>query len=407
MGSVNSWNKRIQVALRERSQQQLFRQRVLLDSAQQVYCQRNGQPVVSFCSNDYLGLAAHGDDLIQAAKKWGLGSGASHLVCGHSNAHHALEKALAAHCGYERALLFSNGFMANMGVISALARRGDEVFQDKLNHASLLDGAILSRAQLRRFRHTDYANLQQQLETSVSKGERLIVSDSIFSMDGDLSDVPHLSALSREYNALLLIDDAHGFGVLGSNQNGNVQYGQGVRAHFGLSPQQLPLYIGTLGKALGGMGAFVAASAEVIDYLIQFSRPYIYTTALPPAIAEAMLANLKRLQRGDRQSRLNDNIAYFKSQAKSLGLPLMPSNSAIQPLLVGDNARALRISEQLLHQRLWVSAIRPPTVPVGKARLRITLSAAHSKADINHLVSVLSDLLPAEHNLKYIESKEA
>lgn len=391
-----SWNQRIQQALHERQQQQLWRQRALLGDVQQTHTLRNGQPVLNFCANDYLGLAACGaDDLAHAAQRWAMGSGASHLVCGHSSAHHELEQALAAHCGYERALLFSTGFMANLGTIAALAGRGDEVLQDKLNHASLLDGALLSRARLSRYRHADYHHLQQLLDVPAN-GERLIVSDSIFSMDGDLADVRRLSELSSEHNALLMIDDAHGFGVLGSTLNTEPAAGQGVRAYFGLSPQQLPLYVGTLGKALGGFGAFVAGSADLIDYLIQFARPYIYTTALPPALAEAMLANLKRLQQGDRQQQLQANIRYFRRQAASLGLSLMPSESAIQPLLIGDSGSALRLSEQLLQRRLWVSAIRPPTVPAGSARLRITLSAAHRQSDIDLLLNALAELLPVQ-----------
>ena len=396
-----SWNQRIQQSLHERQQQQLWRQRALLGDVQQTHTLRNGQPVLNFCANDYLGLAACGaDDLAHAAQRWAMGSGASHLVCGHSSAHHELEQALAAHCGYERALLFSTGFMANLGTIAALVGRSDGVLQDKLNHASLLDGALLSRARLSRYRHADYHHLQQLLDVPAN-GERLIVSDSIFSMDGDLADIRRLSELSSEHNALLMIDDAHGFGVLGntiSTPNIEPAAGQGVRAYFGLSPQQLPLYVGTLGKALGGFGAFVAGSADLIDYLIQFARPYIYTTALPPALAEAMLANLKRLQQGDRQKQLQANIRYFRRQAASLGLSLMPSESAIQPLLIGDSGSALRLSVQLLQRGLWVSAIRPPTVPAGSARLRITLSAAHRQSDIDLLLNALAELLPVQES---------
>lgn len=384
-----SWNERIQTALQERRQHNLWRERASLQRPQAAYTQRNGQPVVNFCANDYLGLAAESAPLASAAAHWGLGSGASHLVCGHSSAHQQLEDALAAHTGYERALLFSTGYMANLGTIAALAQRGDEVLQDKLNHASLLDGALLSRATLSRYRHGDTDHLQQLLLKPCS-GQRLIVSDSIFSMDGDAADLRRLSQLAVDAGALLMVDDAHGFGVCG---NPILNRGEGMHAQTGLSAAELPLYVGTLGKALGGFGAFVAGSDELISYLIQFARPYIYTTALPPALAEAMLSNLRRLQQGDLQQRLNANIATFRRLAAQRQLPLMPSVSAIQPLLIGDAGSAMQLSQQLLERGFWVGAIRPPTVPAGTARLRITLSAAHQEEDIHALLNTLAELL--------------
>ena len=398
-----SWTNRIQHALQQRQQQHLLRQRQTLNSAQGAVVELNGQSLINFCSNDYLGLAAKGGHaLANAAGRWQLGSGASHLVCGHSSAHQALEQALAQHTGYPRALLFSSGFMANVGTIAALAQRGDYILQDKLNHASLLDGAQLSRARLQRYRHLDYPQLQQLLsdhrtsdQTADGKtkgGETLIVSDSIFSMDGDLADVARLSSLAQQHQALLMVDDAHGFGILEASDQTS---GSGVRAHFGLTPEQLPVYVGTLGKALGGYGAFVAGSDELIDYLIQFARPYIYTTALPPALAEAMLANLELLQQPQRRQQLKQHIDYFRQRAGELELPLMPSQSAIQPLLIGDAERALHISEQLKQRGLWISAIRPPTVPDGSARLRITLTASHSREHLDQLLLALHQVMSA------------
>lgn len=387
-----SWNQRIHQALEQRNEQHLLRRRVSLDSPQQAEVEIDGQRLINFCSNDYLGLACEGGDaLAKAASKWNLGSGASHLVCGHSSAHHELEQALADHTGYPRALLFSSGFMANVGTISALAQRGDLIFQDKLNHASLLDGAQLSRAKLLRYRHCDYAQLDDMLaNASDDSGEKLIVSDSIFSMDGDLADVAQLANIAEKHQSLLMIDDAHGLGILGSKENNQ---GNGVRDHFGLSDQQLPVYVGTLGKALGGYGAFVAGSEELIDYLVQFARPYIYTTALPPALAEAMLFNLELIKQPERRNTLNQHIEYFRQQAENLALPLMPSESAIQPLLIGDADKAMTISEQLKQRGLWVSAIRPPTVPAGSARLRITLTAGHSREQIDLLLKALAEVM--------------
>ena len=390
-----SWNQRIASALQQRQAAHQWRQPVTLDSAQGTEVEVNGQRLINFCSNDYLGLANQaGEDLARAARQWGLGSGASHLVCGHSRAHQQLEEALAAYSGYPRGLLFSTGYMANMGVINAFAQRGDLVLQDRLNHASLLDGAQLSRADFQRYQHLDYAHLQQRLASfrqtqtdSKRQGLAMVVTDSIFSMDGDLADIRQISAVCQQENALLMVDDAHGLGVIGAN-------GGGVREHFGLTPQQLPLYIGTLGKALGGFGAFVGADSDTIDYLIQFARPYIYTTALPPAVATAMLANLERMQ--DQQLRviLNDHIQHFRQRALAAGLALMESHSPIQPLLVGPEDKTLELSQQLKKRGFWVTAIRPPTVPEGSSRLRITLTAAHHRDQIDALLDALIELCP-------------
>lgn len=381
-----SWEQRLHTALQQRRDQDLWRQRTQLSSVQGTEVTCNGEHRLNFCSNDYLGLAAQGgDDLAAAAERWQLGSGSSHLVCGHSNAHHALEDALAKLTGYPRAILFSTGYMANLGAISALARRGDLVLQDKLNHASLLDGAVLSRAQLKRYRHADNAHLESLLKGSTNAGETLVVTDTIFSMDGDLADIPAMATLCEQHGALLMADDAHGFGVLGTK-------GAGVRAHFNLTPEQLPVYVGTLGKALGGYGAFVAGSEEMIDYMVQFARSYIYTTALPPALAEGMLGNLERLQNNQLRETLQQRIQQFRTKALALGLPLMDSNSPIQPLMIGSAAKAMAMSAALHKQGIWVSAIRPPTVPQNEARLRITLSAAHSEEQIDRLIHALADI---------------
>ncbi len=393
--TLMNWNQRISAALQQRKQQHLWRSHACIDGPQGVHLQRDGRPMLNFCANDYLGLAGRHQALQSAAATWGLGSGASHLVCGHSVAHQQLEEALARHTGYEKALLFSTGYMANMGTIAALVKRGDEIFQDRLNHASLLDGGILSRARMTRYHHNNTQQLAELLQNP-AHGHRLIVSDGVFSMDGDTADLARLSALATEHDALLMIDDAHGFGVLGEQHNNQ---GQGIRAAAGLSARQLPVYIGTLGKALGGFGAFVAGSADLIDYLVQFARPYIYTTALPPAVAEAMLDNLHLLSNGQLQQQLTNNIHVFRQLASAAQLPLTDSVTPIQPLIIGDNQATLRCSQALADAGLWVGAIRPPTVANGSARLRITLSAAHSEDDIRQLVDTLVRHWPAKETV--------
>ncbi|MFL0807306.1 MAG: 8-amino-7-oxononanoate synthase [Oceanobacter sp.] len=384
-----SWTQRIQDSLSQRRADNQWRQRQTVESPQGRTLRIHGQTLLNFCSNDYLGLAEQGGPALQrAAIQWGLGSGASHLVCGHSQAHHDLEQALARHTGYSRVLLFSTGYMANLGCIQALTQRGDGIFQDKLNHASLIDGALLSRADFQRYPHQNYRNLATRLQQR-EQGLSLVVSDSIFSMDGDLADVNQLADLCQQHNALLMIDDAHGFGVLGNQ-------GAGIRNDAGLRSRELPLYVGTLGKALGGFGAFVAGDDALIDYLIQFARPYIYTTAIPPAVAEAMLDNLERLQNDDLRTTLNGHIQYFREQAQHRQLPLMASQSPIQPLLIGDERRAMSISQALRQRGLLITAIRPPTVPAGTSRLRVTLTAAHTREDIDTLLDALTELLDTE-----------
>ncbi|ALP51767.1 8-amino-7-oxononanoate synthase [Candidatus Tenderia electrophaga] len=363
----------------------LYRQRRIMANAAGVYGHADGREVLAFCSNDYLGLANHPEVVkaLQAgAERWGLGSGAAHLVNGHTTAHHALEAELAAFTNRPRALLFSTGYMTNLGVIAALCGRGDHVFEDRLNHASLLDGGLLSQARLQRYAHGDGAALDGKLAQRTT-GEKLVVTDGVFSMDGDLAPLPQLAATAKRHDAWLMVDDAHGFGVLGAN-------GGGTAEHFGLGMDALPILVGTLGKAFGSFGAFVAGSDALIEFLIQKARPYIYTTALPPAVAEATRVSLKLLQTDTwRREKLQSLIQRFRRGAEELGLTLMQSQTPIQPLLIGDNDKAVALSQALLKQGILVSAIRPPTVPEGGARLRITLSAAHREVDVDQLLTVL------------------
>ena len=344
-------------------------------------------PVVAFCSNDYLGLAAEptlASAAAGAAARWGVGAGASHLVSGHYAAHEALEARLAAFVGMDDALCFSTGYMANIGVMPALVGRGDAIFADKVNHASLVDGALLSRAELIRYPHCDLAALEARLAASEAP-RKLIVTDSVFSMDGDLAPLPELLALAEAHRAWLLVDDAHGFGVLGPQ-------GRGSLAHFGLGSPRLIL-MGTLGKAAGVAGAFVAGSRDVIEWLINTSRSYIFTTGAPPLLAETLLAALDLIEHGDaRRAHLAALIARFKAGLTLARWQLLPSDTPIQPLVIGDNHEALAVSRALDAEGLWVPAIRPPTVPKGAARLRVTLSAAHSLEQVDRLVATLNRL---------------
>jgi 8-amino-7-oxononanoate synthase len=387
-----SWQQRIQQAIKQRKEDNLWRQRINVASPQGAHIVLEGQTLLNFSSNDYLGLAQQSESLITATKTWGMGSGASHLVCGHSQAHQQLEHALAKSVGYPRALLFANGYMANLAVLQTLLNRQDHLYQDKLNHASLIDGGLISNSKLRRYRHKDSAHLahflEQQSTSSLStKSLSLVATDAVFSMDGDQANLPELADLCQQHDALLMVDDAHGFAVLG---NGVFT---GSIAAQNLSHEQVPIYMGTLGKGLGGYGAFVAGSEELIEYLIQFARPYIYTTALPAALASAMQDNLAIVMSGVRQKVLATNIAYFRQQAQHLALDIMPSSTAIQPLLVGEDAKAVAISRQLKDHGILVTAIRPPTVAKGSARLRITLTASHTEKDIDQLLTALVTLL--------------
>ena len=375
----------LSAALAERQQQQLYRRRQTLEGPQGVEVQIDGQTYLSFCSNDYLGLASHPaviDALKVGADRFGVGSGAAHLITGHSYAHQVLEEELADFVGRPRALLFSTGYMANLGVVSALTGRGDSVFEDRLNHASLLDAAVLSGARLVRYAHADSVALQHKLENTETR-QRLIATDSVFSMDGDYAPLGQLQDVALANDSWLLADDAHGFGVLGPQGRGYCvdQIGAGA---------ENIILMATLGKALGTGGAFVAGSDELIETLIQQARTFIYTTATSPAMAWATHTALRLVREGsDLRESLFDNITYFREGARQLGLPLMNSVSAIQPLPVGDTAMAMSLSESLRNHGILVTAIRPPTVPQGTARLRITLCARHSRQQLDRLLEVL------------------
>lgn len=379
----------IQTAERERSL--LLRRLRTIEHADGPWLECGGRRLLSFCSNDYLGLAQH-PQVIAAFKRVaddeGVGSTSAHLICGHRAEHAALEEALAAWTGREQALLFSTGYLANLGVLQALLGRGDLCVQDKLNHACLLDGAQLSGAELKRYPHVDVAAAARQL-ASRSDAAALLATDGVFSMDGDTAPLRELAALCTRENATLMVDDAHGLGVLGERGSGSVE-----AAH--LNQREVPVLMATLGKALGCHGAFVAGSATLIEGLIQFARPYIYTTAMPPALAAAALAAVQLAQAESwRRDKLGALIERFRQGARQLGLPLMPSASAIQPLLLGDAQAALDAAQALEQRGLLVSAIRPPTVPAGHARLRITLSAAHSDEHVDQLLEALAKLPPA------------
>ena len=383
--------KRLAAFVQQRKQQMLYRSRRMLETPQGAEVIVDGRPLINFSSNDYLGLANH-PKVVAAFKKgvddFGVGSGASHLVVGHSRAHHALEEQLADFVGCERALLYSSGYMANVGAINALTERGDVILQDKLNHASLLDGGLLSGADMKRYSHCDMAALERRLQEKVD-GQVLVVSDAVFSMDGDIAPVAELAGLCSQHQAMLMIDDAHGFGVLGES-------GRGTWQHFSLSSDQVPIYMATLGKAVGVSGAFIAGEAELVEFLIQSSRNYIYTTAMPPATAVATSTALLMLEQEQwRREHLNKLIAQFKSELGEWASYLMPSKTAIQPLMIGDASQALIISDALLQRGFLVSAIRPPTVPSNTARLRITLTAAHTEQHISQLTSALQEMLPS------------
>lgn len=374
----------LQTELDEHASSGLLRKRRLLGSPQGAHIQVDGADVLSFCSNDYLGLANH-PALLQAMQSGlseaGVGSGASHLITGHHALHEKLEQGLAAFVGQPVALYFSSGYMANLGIVSALMHRGDAIFADKLNHASLNDAAVLSRADLHRYQHNDLAHLAKLLSTSQAK-RKLVLADAVFSMDGDIAPVPELLALCEQYDAWLMLDDAHGFGVLG-------EHGQGILSHYSVQSPRI-IYMATLGKAAGVYGAFVAAEQVVIDYLLQHARTYIYTTATPPALANAALTAIELIKNdAPRRAHLQHLIQDLKQHLRLKKWQLMPSDTAIQPLLVGSNEDALKLSEYLLTQGILAPAIRPPTVPKDTSRLRISLSAAHSSADITRLVSTL------------------
>ena len=370
----------------------LIRRRRVLDGPQGAHVHIQGKPCLAFCSNDYLGLANH-PALVSAARRgaamYGVGAGASHLVCGHSAPHEEVEAALADFIRLPRALYFSTGYMAALGTIPALAGRGDALFSDALNHACLIDGTRLSGADVHVYPHMDLAALEHALARCPNR-QKLVVSDAVFSMDGDIAPIPEMLALCERYDAWLLLDDAHGFGVLG-------EAGRGVLSHFNVQSPRI-VYLGTLGKAAGVSGAFIAGDGAVIEWLLQRARTYIFTTAAPPLLAVATLESLRLIELETwRREHLAALIMRLREGFAGLPWRLLPSATPIQPLIVGDNRAVVALSEALLQQGIWVPAIRPPTVPAGTARLRISLSAAHGIEDIDRLLHTLHSLANRQH----------
>ena len=379
----------LQQFIQKQKNNNLYRQRLIHQQAQGVELLIDGKNYLSFCSNDYLGLANNNSAkqvLQQAVSQYGIGAGASHLVTGHQQAHQQLEQRLAEFTQRQAALLFSSGYMANIGVITALLGRYDAIFMDKLNHASLVDAALLSGAKVYRYRHLDSQHLAQLLNKSTAH-QRLIVTDGVFSMDGDIAPLNDIARLAQQHQAWLMVDDAHGIGVLG-------QYGRGSLDHFQLDAEDVPILMGTLGKAIGGVGAFVAGDALLIDYLIQRARTHIYTTAQPAALATVMLHNLDLVEQADeKRQHLQQLIQIFKQLAYEFNLPILASDTPIQGLLLKQSDIALKVSQFLYQQGILVTAIRPPTVPVNTARLRITLSADHSIAQLTRLMRCLKQAM--------------
>jgi 8-amino-7-oxononanoate synthase len=369
-----------------------LRTRRIVESAQAPHLTIDGREYLAFASNDYLGLA-NDHRLIVAAKnsidRYGIGAGASHMVSGHMAPHHELEIALARFMGMDSALYFGSGYAANLGILTSLVARGDHIFADKLNHACLNDGALLSNANFHRYAHGDLGKLRSLLAISANNGSntalRLVVTDAVFSMDGDIADLPQLLKLAEEFDALLLIDDAHGFGVLGKTGRGSLE-------HFGLKSDRI-VYMATLGKAAGVYGAFVAGQRDVIEWILQTARTYLFSTATPPMIAAALLESLKIIDEDSvRRTHLHELIQFFASSLKLKNCTLKFSETAIQPIIVGENNRALHFADELKRRGIWVPAIRPPTVPAGTARLRVSLNAGHTKADVMELITALTEI---------------
>jgi 8-amino-7-oxononanoate synthase len=379
----------LQQILDQRAEQSLYRHRQVMQSPQGAHVKIDGQQLINFSANDYLGLANHPkviESFKKAADEFGVGGGASHLVNGHSHHHHQLELELAEFTGRSRAVLFCSGYMANLGVINALLGKKDAVFEDKLNHASLLDAGLLSGAKFQRYLHTDTQSLESKLIKSTAE-RKLVVTDGVFSMDGNIANLSSLSECAQKHDAWLMVDDAHGIGCLG-------EVGGGCAELYKLNEKQLPVLMGTLGKAFGTAGAFVAGSEALIETLIQFSRTYIYTTSMPPAVAAATRTSLQLIKSEHwRRLHLQTLIQQFKKGCSELGLALMPSDTPIQPVLIGASDKALLISEKLMEKGMLVKAIRPPTVAQNQARLRVTISAAHSADDVNKLLYALKTTL--------------
>jgi 8-amino-7-oxononanoate synthase len=380
------WSAQLKTDLAKRQQNGRYRQQRVRVGEQGVDIVLDGQRFLSFCSNDYLGLANH--PVITAAftavaNNEGVGSGAAHLLTGHSHYHDRLEHELAEFTGHQRALLFTSGYQANLGVIDGLMTKDDVIIQDKLNHASLLDGGRLSPAKQVRYQHNDMSALARRLESYHAVERKLIVSDGVFSMDGDIAPLPDMVELAKHNNAGIVLDDAHGIGVLG-------RQGKGCTEHWNIAQQDLPIVVGTFGKAFGTSGAFIAADNDVIETLIQQARSYVYTTAQPAAVAAATSASLKLIMEESwRRDKLQTLIAQFRLGAKQLGLTLMDSFTAIQPIMIGDDKKAIELGKGLEQHGILVGVIRPPTVPEGSARLRVTLSAEHTESQVVQLLNAL------------------
>jgi 8-amino-7-oxononanoate synthase len=366
----------------------LLRRLKVIESSDGRTASIDGKRVLLLCSNDYLGLAGHPAlrlAAVEAMNRYGFGSGASRLVSGNSSLHQELEQEIALFKGTEAALVFNSGYAANTGVIPALAGTGDLILSDSLNHASIIDGCRLSKARTEVYRHRDVNHAELLLKNSQGSGRRLIVTDGVFSMDGDIAPLPDLVALAERYNALLMVDDAHATGVLGKS-------GRGTAEHFGLSGR-VPIQMGTLGKALGSFGAYISGSRELIDYLVNGSRSFIFSTALPPAICAASIAALHLVEQEPAlRARLWENRAHFAEGITALGMSVHPSETPIMPLFLGDSENTLRASEKLLSNGIYTTAIRPPTVAEGAARLRITVTSSHSEEDIDRALEIFSSL---------------
>ncbi len=386
-----SIHQRLHEAAVQRAEQDLVRHRRELTQRKDARVLSDGQRLLNFSSNDYLGLSQHPamvSAMQVAAQNCGVGAGASHMVCGHHAEHTALERTIADWLGYPRALLFGSGYLANLAVAQALLRAGDVCLQDKLNHASLIDGARLAQAQLVRYPHGAASAARRQAEAHPD-GALLLATDGVFSMDGDVAPLGELAAVARDHRGLLYVDEAHAIGVLGPQ-------GRGSAAAAGLGPAEAPLLLVTLGKALGGYGAVLVGQAAVIEHIAQTARPYIYTTALPPALAVASLVAVKLARQDNwRRAKLASLIARFRRGALECGLRLLDSGTPIQPLPVGSNTLALQAARDLEARGFLVAAIRPPSVPEGGARLRITLTVSHENQDVDALLDAMEPLAPA------------
>ncbi|MFT5116460.1 MAG: 8-amino-7-oxononanoate synthase [Parasphingorhabdus sp.] len=384
---IGYWQTHLRSRLQSRIETNQLRQHRIVEGEQRVDIAIAGEQVVNFSSNDYLGLAADEGlkrQHLDGTQAFGVGAAASHLVSGHMTAHEGLEHSISEYLGAEKVLLFSSGYQANIGLLTALANRHSLLVTDRLNHASLIDAAILSRARVKRYKHNDWRGAEAYLQSAGANS--ILVTDSVFSMDGDIAPLQKLNEICLTRGALLVVDEAHGFGVLGE--------GRGALAEAGIKPRANVVMMGTLGKAAGVFGAFIAADKIIIDTIIQFARAYIYSTALPPALAYAATYSIKVIQQDtDRRHRLRSNIQLFRALCKTAAIPLLNSSTPIQPLMIGDESRALEIADKLQQDGFLVIAIRPPTVPRGTSRLRVTLSAAHVPAQIQSLVQSLGKCL--------------